>query len=171
MPTADFTPSVEELGRFMKTRTRTRMGAVVGTFDDTTPVTAAEAAELIANAADEVAITVGPNLPDGPEGEEGMYRNGAKALTTVLAAMNVEAALAPETIDDPRSAYNAYERRYIAFKKSLIEAVAEVQGGESDEGDDSSATINTGGTDGAGNAIPLPLFNFPEPMTRLEDRF
>lgn len=165
MPITDFTPTLEELGHFMKTRTRSRTayGSVVGTFDDNTPVTAVEAEELIAQAADEVAIAVGSDLPLGPENEPDLYERGAKALTLILAAMNLEIALVPEQVNDPRSAYAALERRYTSFRKSLIEAVSEARGGsgQGGEGDDSSATVNTG----------LPLFSFPEPMTRITDRF
>lgn len=164
MPTADFTPTLDELGKFMKSRTRSRAqyGTVVGTFNDDTPVTANEAEELIAQAADEVAIAVGSTLPDGPDDEPDLYRRGARSLVLVLAAMNVEIALMPEQVTDPKSAYAALERRFISYRKSLIEAVSEAKGGgDGGDGDDSSAT----------SASMFPVFTFPEPMTRLTDRF
>jgi hypothetical protein len=150
MPTADFTPTVEDLAFFMRARAKTRYGATVGTFDDTTPVTADQAAGLIDEALNEVAIAVGPNMPVGPDDDPDLYKNGAKALVLLLASMNVEITLAPEQVNDPRSPYAALERRYNNFHKALIEAVAEAQGGAAGEGE-SAATAASG----------LPAGHFP----------
>lgn len=152
MPTTDYKPTLEELGTFMRTRTKTRYGAVVGTFTDSTPVTDEQATELIEQAVDEVAIAVGANLPSGPEGDEDIYKKGAKALILLLSSMNVELQLAPEQVNDPRSPYAALERRYTAFRKSLIEAVTEARGG-------------TGGGESAGEdpgGYGFPSGGFPE---------
>lgn len=162
MPTTEYTPTVNELGLFLKSRTKTRFNAVVGTFTDATPVTAEEAQELIAQAVDEVAIAVGSNLPNGPDDDPDLFRRGAKSLTILLSAMNVESALVQEQVTDPRSAYAAFERRYNNFRKALIEAVTEARGasggGESDTGVDAAAAFGVAGS-------------FPEPMTRLDERF
>lgn len=154
MPVAEYTPTLAELGRFLKTRTRTRMGgAAAGTFNDTTALTAVEAQALIDEAADEVALSVGADLKDGPVGSENMYREGAKALVLLLAAMNVELALVPEQTSDPRSAYSALERRFNSFRDTLVEALG---------GEDSSVLDETM-TDETGAIISelTPWYSFP----------
>lgn len=162
MPTTEFTPTVDELGRFLRSRTKTRFNQVVGTFTDQTPVSAEGAEELIAEAVSEVAIAVGSNLPAGPEGEERLYMDGAKSLVLLLAAMNVELQLMPEASSDPRSAYALMERRYTAFRKSLIEAVSEARG-ESGGGGESDM--------GGGDRIPAPAGTFPEPGTTMREPY
>lgn len=130
MPTADYTPTVEELATFLKVRTKSRYGAVVGEFTADTPITATDAAELIAEAVNEVAIAVGSDVPDATNVEDvDSLRKGAKALVQILAAMNVELALVPEQINDPRSAYQALERRFTRLSKVLVEAITEAKGG------------------------------------------
>jgi hypothetical protein len=64
MPTTDYTPTAHDLAVFMKTRTKTRYGAVVGEFTDTTPVTLEEAGTLISQAVDETALAVGSDAAD-----------------------------------------------------------------------------------------------------------
>lgn len=130
MPTVDFTPTVEELGQFMRARTKTRYGLTVGTFNDDTPVTESQAEGLIAEAVDEVGIAVGPDLPEGPAGSEDIYKRSTKAAVLLLASMNVELQLVPDQVDDPRSPYAALERRYNSFRKALIEGVADARGDE-----------------------------------------
>lgn len=160
MPSADYLPDLTELGRFMKTRTRTRYGQVVGTFDENTAVTADEAAGLIVEAGDEVAIAVGSELPDGPAGDEDIYRKGAKSLVLILAAMNVEAALVPDQTDDPRSAYAALERRFTSLKKTLVEAITEALGG-----------TDGGEAVGPATGAALGYWSGPEPMTTIDEKF
>lgn len=161
MPTDAFTPTVDDLGQFMRARTKTRYGATVGTFNDSTPVTAEQAQGLIQEAVDEIALAVGSDLPAGPESDPDLFSRGARAAVLLLASMNVEITLAPEQISDPRSPYAALERRFNALLKRLIEAVTEArggtQGGESDTGV-SAAAFGVAGS-------------FPEPMTTLDERF
>lgn len=159
MPISDYLPDVTELGRFMKTRTRTRFGQVIGTFDENTAVTEVEAQGLIAEAAGEVAIAVGPSVPDGPDDDPDMYRNGAKQLVLILAAMNVEMTLAPETTDDVRSAYAALERRFKSLKDTLVEAITEANGGT--EGGEAAGT---GGS-------MVAWWSGPPPMTKMTDEY
>ncbi len=145
-----YQPSLEELGTFLKTRTRSRLGgAGIGTFDENTAVTATEALSLIQEAADEVALAIGSVMPDGPAVDPGMYRRGAKALVLLKAAMNVELALVPEQTSDPRSAYSALERRFESFLKTFIEAI----GGEGDSAVDEDIT--------PGVSELMPNFSFP----------
>lgn len=159
MPLADYMPDLPELGRFMKTRTRTRYGQVVGTFTEDTAVTADEASGLIAEAADEVALAIGPVLPDGPPGNEDFYVNGAKSLVLILSAMNVEAALVPDQTDDPRSAYAALERRYNSLKKTLVEAITEALGG------------TEGGEVAGSGGSATPYWTGPPPMTTMDEKY
>lgn len=161
MPTADFTPTVEELGHFMRARTKTRYGATVGTFTDTTPVTEPQAEGLIAEAVDEIGIAVGPDLPEGPAGSEDIYKRSTKAAVLLLASMNVELQLVPDQVDDPRSPYAALERRYNNFRKALIEAVADARGDET-QGEESVAVSDA----------RLPSYGgFPEPGTTTWERY
>lgn len=162
MPTDQFTPTVDELGQFMRARTKTRYGQTVGTFNDSTPVTAEQAQGLIQEAVDETALAVGSDLPAGPDGDPDLFTRGAKAVALLLASMNVELTLAPEQVSDPRSPYAALERRVNSLTKRLIEAVTEArggtEGGESDTGVVNAAAFGASGT-------------FPPPMTTLDERF
>lgn len=162
MPIADFTPTVDELAHFLRARTKTRYGATVGTFNNDTPVTLSQAQGLIAEAIDEVALAVGSDLPAGPGDDPDIFKRGAKAAVLLLSAMNVEITLAPEQVNDPRSPYAALEKRQTALTKRLIEAVTEARGGaaggESDTGVAPLSDLAGFGT-------------FPEPMTRLDQRW
>lgn len=161
MPAAEFTPTVDELGAFMRARTKTRYGQLAGTFNDTTPVTEPQAEGLIAEAADEVAIAVGPDLPLGPEGSEDIYKRSAKAVVLLLASMNVELQVVPDQVDDPRSPYAALERRYNSLRKALIEAVADARGDET--GGEESVAVSD---------ARLPSYGgFPPPGTTTWERF
>jgi hypothetical protein len=152
-------PTVADLGTFLKTRTKTRYGATVGLFNDTTPITTDEAETLIQEAADEVTIATGSEIPDGPNEDPDLYRRGVKALILLLAAMNAETVLSGEQVNDPRSPYTALERRYNALKKTVVEAVSEARGayggGESDAADS--------------GASGMPSYSFP-PASNLGTR-
>jgi hypothetical protein len=145
MPTTDYTPTAHDLAVFMKTRTKTRYGAVVGEFTDTTPVTLEEAGTLISQAVDETALAVGSDLPPGPENDEDLYERGAQQVVLLLSAMNVELAISGEQVTDPRSPYAALERRVNSLRKTLVEAVSEARGsyggGESDAADNLGETM------------------------------
>ncbi len=150
MPVAEYTPTVEELGRFLKARTRSRLGgAAAGTFDENTAITAEEAEGLIQEALDEVAPAIGTNMPLGPVDDPNFFKRGAKSLVLILSAMNVEMTLMPEQTSDPRSAYTALERRYIRFMKTMIDAL-------NGEGD---SAVDEGEVDGA--TEKQPSWSFP----------
>lgn len=160
MPTADYTPTVDELGAFMRARTKTRYGATVGTFDDTTPVTLSQATGLIAEAVDEIGIAVGPDMPVGPDDDPDIYKRATKSAVLLLASMNVELQLVPDQVDDPRSPYAALERRFNNFRKALIESVADARGDEA-EGEESVAVSDA----------RMPSYGFPPPGTTMDERF
>jgi hypothetical protein len=154
MPTTDYTPTAAELAVFMKTRTKTRFGAVVGEFTADTPVTLDEATDLIDQAVNETALAVGSDLPDGPADDVDLYRKGAQQVVLLLAAMNVELAISGEQVNDPRSPYAALERRVNSLRKTLIEAVSEMRGaygggGESDAADNLGESLH-------------PSYHFPQ---------
>lgn len=161
MPISDFTPTVGELAGFMKSRTKTRMGLQVGTFNDTTPVTAEEAEGLIAEALDEIALAVGPDLPEGSDDDPEFFKRGAKSAVLILSSMNVELQLAPEQVVDPRSPYAALERRLKSLLDRLIEAVSEARGGLGEPGDSVAAD----------SISPPASGTFPPPMTTLTEKF
>lgn len=167
MPTEAFTPVVGDLAQFMRARTKTRYGATVGTFDESTPVTDVQAQGLIQEAVDEVAIAVGSTLPPGPdEADPDLYNRGARALVLLLASMNVELTLSPEQVNDPRSPYAALERRFDSLKKTLVEAVSEARGGESVGGAGGGSDVAAGVT-----ASGYPAASFPPPSDTGSRRF
>lgn len=161
MPTIDYTPTAQELAVFMKTRTKTRYGAVVGAFNDSTPVTLEEATGLIAGAVDETALAVGSDLPDGPEDDKELYRRGAKSVVLLLSAMNVEMTISGEQVADPRSPYAVLERRYNGLSKRLMEAVTEARGGFG--GGESDASDN--------DEVAAPMGHFPPASDTMSRRF
>jgi hypothetical protein len=163
MPTTDYTPTAADLAVFMKTRTKTRFGAVVGEFTADTPVTLEEAQDLIDQAVNETALAVGSDLPDGPEDDDDLYRKGAQQVVLLLAAMNVELAISGEQVNDPRSPYVALERRVNILRETLIEAVSEARG----------VYGGGGGSDAADNQgeYGRPVFSFPPPSDTGTRRF
>lgn len=163
MPTTDFTPTIAELATFMKNRTKSRYGAVVGAFNADTPVTDTEAEDLIAQAVDEMALAVGSDLPTGPDDDPDLYRRGAKQAVLLLSAMNVELAISGEQVNDVRSPYAALERRLNGvngkggLRSTLIESVAEKIGLSGAEAGESVAV------DDVTIAIQQSFGSFPAP--------
>jgi hypothetical protein len=140
MPTSDYTPALADVGALMRARTKDKYGAEVGTFNTNTRPTAAEATSLIATAAKELAISVGADLPDGPDGDENRLKESAKVVTSILAAMYIEMSYWPENAQQPLSNYASLEKRYDRMYKKLLDEIAEaggeVSGEEGGSGDD-----------------------------------
>lgn len=142
MPTSDYTPEVSAVGTLLNLRTKDGNGNVVGTFQDkqgddeatATRPTATQVTELIAQAVGSVASRVGSTIPDAPDDPDA-YRNAAKSLVALRAAMLVELIYFPEQVRSDRSAYSEYKDLYDEGLETLASQVAE-EGGDTppDEG-------------------------------------
>lgn len=148
MPSSDYTPEVADVGNLLRARTRDDDGNELGTFTPATSPTDEQATALIAEAVQEMEARIGSDIPERLFGP-------ARAITSLLAAMNVETTYYPEQVSSGKSAHDAYERRVNAAlgtpSKSgwLVKAIV----------DESS-----GGAEGPEDDDLLPVFNFDDPL-------
>lgn len=148
MPTSEYTPSTADVGALVRARTVDAGGNEVGDFTADTRPTGDEVDVLIAEAIDEVASAVGPDVPDGPDPDDkDTLRRMAKRVTSLYAAANVELSYFPEQAGQNNSVYDKLLARARSTKETLVEAVAEVGGG----GDGQSV----------GGAGPMASYGFP----------
>lgn len=138
---AAYKPSVAHVGALLRTRTVDDDGNKLGTFtnDDTEP-TEDQAVEVIDEAVAEMESNVGTDIPVP-------LIRATRAVTSLLAAMNVELSYFPEQVGTDKSPYEALERRYNSALPRLIKALDDVQ---------------QGGDPGAQDDELVPLFNFDE---------
>lgn len=148
MPNSDYTPAVADVGNLLRARTRDDDGNELGTFTPVTTPTQDQAETIIEEAVQEISAIIGDDIPERLFGP-------AKAIVSLLGAMNVELTYYPEQVTAGTSAYEAYERRVnqaIGTPRSpgwLVKAVK-------DEG--------AGGEPGPSDDDLVPLFNFDDPV-------
>lgn len=136
----EFWPAISDVGALLRARTTDTNGNELGTFTDATRPTAQQAEDMIGNAARDVAIKIGNDIPDN-------LVPAAQSLVTLKAAMYIELSYFPEQVATGRSPYEQYKALYDETLPSLIEAV---QNEEAAAGDEDSTL--TGG---------FAKFNFP----------
>lgn len=126
MPVSDFSPSVEDLGALMRTRTQEN-GTETGTFGTETRPTADEALGAIRTAADDLAISIGENIPVA-------CFNAAKTLVKYRAAMLIELGFFAEQVREGASMYEAWKELYDEGLQGLINRIQSTEA----EGDDTT---------------------------------
>lgn len=134
MPLAEFTPAIDDVGAILRTRTRLAGGQEAGTFlpaaaVPTTTPTAEQVTGLITDAVADLGAALGPDIPNAPGADPTAYRNAAKRLAALGAALGVELTYFPEQVATNRSPYPQLLERYNARRKTLLEAIVEVGGG------------------------------------------
>lgn len=138
MPVSEFTPSTTDVGILVPARTVDSLGNETGDFGDLTRPSGEQAAGLIAEAVDEVASVVGPDVPDGPDPDDPTtLRKAAKRVTSLLAAANVELTYYPEDAGRNGSAYDKLMARYkdaLARLKTDVDDAAGTDDGEESGG-------------------------------------
>jgi hypothetical protein len=156
MPAA-YTPSVDEVGGFMRARTPDRWGDEEGTFNENTRPNAEQVEKEISDAVNEVSGHVG----DLDQNEQEFpcvirMRERAKSAVIIYTAMLIEIGYFPEQTAGQLSPYDRLEKLYEKKIKTLTEAVGECVGGTGESvGGEGDATAlmpsgNFGGLDGVG---------------------
>lgn len=105
MPTSEWTPSVDQVGAILRTRTKVRAGSEVGTFTDETRPTAQQVDELIRSAVNDVADVIGADVP-----LDRVTR--AADVAAIGAALLVELTFFPEQVATGRSPYDNLKALY-----------------------------------------------------------
>lgn len=159
MPTDEYTPTLENVGALVRTRTKDDQGVEIGTFNDKTIPTDAEVNELIAQAVEESFPVFGEDIPDSPGADKGILRRSARRLVALRAAALVEIVKAPEQVTRGTSPYqqyqDAWEKGLVRVGKAISEAgVGDIPGAQDDllSAIDSGFPVDAGGMVGWGTA-------------------
>lgn len=129
MATLDYTPTVQQVARHLRARTRGPSGAEVGTFDNTTVPTDEQVEAII----DMAMPFVSGMLGDVPEG----CSAGAQSLAALKAAEMVEISYFPEQLQ-PGGTVQALRALYADLLPSVQSCVS--GGGTGGGGDDGDST-------------------------------
>jgi hypothetical protein len=143
--TTNFTPSIADVGRLLRARTKDDKMREVGTFTSSTRPTNTDAADLIEQGTSDVASAAGGTIPD-------TLISDARSVSALRSAMLIELSYWPEQINNQMSAYQKYKDLY---DESLARLVKAVEGEVPGDG-------GGGGTDPQGNPIPMPSFSYPD---------
>lgn len=124
-PAIPYLPTVDDVGALLRARTKDTFGNEVGTFNANTRPTDVEVAELIDQAAQEVAMFIDTDIPDSAN-------TLASSVVAIDAAMLVELSYWPETVGTTNSAYDRYKE---LFDLKIVQLQAAVTREELQEGD------------------------------------
>lgn len=106
MPTSDYTPTIDEVGRRTASRTMiVETGERVGTFNADTRPTGDEVTELIQDAIVVVSSAVGVDLDEE-------FLPMARAAAIAHTCMSIEMSYYPETTTTGDSAFHAFDERF-----------------------------------------------------------
>jgi hypothetical protein len=120
-----YLPALSDVGSIMRARTRDSTGAEKGTFTSDTRPTGSEMTTIIRNAGRDVELKIGHKVPEE-------YLDDAKQLTKLRAAMLAELAYWPEQVESRTSPYSEYKALYEQALATLVEALVDVEGDDSD---------------------------------------
>jgi hypothetical protein len=145
---AEFYPTVTEVASKILGRTCDDLAQRQGTFTDVTTPTAKECQEVIEDAAIQVGMVLGNEIPD-------VLLDSARDLTALRAAMLIELEFYGSEVANGRSAYPQLKALYDELWPQVLANVQWVEAG-GDAGDPGEVA----GEDGDGGA-GLAFFNFP----------
>jgi hypothetical protein len=118
VPTEDTVrPSVAEVARLIRARTKDSDGVEVGTFNEDTRPTAEQVSGHIDSAVALVMVRF-QTLPDD-------YTDAARALVAYRAALQIEKSYFPEQVRSDRSAYDQLRQEYLDDLAALEQALSE----------------------------------------------
>lgn len=130
MPVSDYTPSIEDVGARLFSRTKTKGGQEAGTFNpstaeerDKTRPTAEQVMALISENVDTIAGEFGADIPDAPGDDPARFRKGVKSLVTLAVAMDVELNFYAEQVATGRSPYRDMKTLFDSRHKALLGAI------------------------------------------------
>jgi hypothetical protein len=111
-------PTVAEVARLIRARTKDSEGREVGTFtDDTRP-----SAEQVDEHIDSALALLSTRFPAGVAES---YQPAVRALVAYRAALQIEKSYFPEQVRSDRSAYTQLREEYFDDLNALLDAVAE----------------------------------------------
>lgn len=125
-------PTVDDVGALLRARTQDSHDDEIGTFNTETRPTGAEVDRIIAQAHNVILNSTG-NLDELSCSGAESIREGAKYLTSLLAACLIELSYFPEQVKSDRSPFQQYYDIFtgeIAGMPALVEAASECRGGE-----------------------------------------
>jgi hypothetical protein len=134
-----YLPALHEVGSMNRSRTRTPGGQELGTFTSATRPTSSDVRDLIRQAGNTVANSVGRDVPP-------RFQEAARALVTLRTNMLIELSYFPEQVQSNRSPYQQWKELYDADLASLVLAIGESGQGDDDAGD--AGFPSYGGFDG-----------------------
>jgi hypothetical protein len=124
MPTSDYRPTVDEIGKRLAARTmETDTGNRIGTFNADTRPTGEEVHDLIDDALTVVGAAVGVDL-------EAQYVPMAKAAVIAYTCMSVEMSFYPEATEAGDSAFHALKERFTQQIEFITNALNQQQPNE-----------------------------------------
>lgn len=123
MPASDYTPTVAEVARHIRARTRTSLGVLAGTFNTTTNPTDTQVDEHAAEAARELERHIGSEI-------DATLFEHATDVAAMMAAAQIELSYFPEAVRSGKSVYDQLVAM-IAEKLPLLKSsVNDVAAGE-----------------------------------------
>src|SRR5215472_5372654 len=131
----EWTPTLQDVGHVILSRTRDDNGNVLGTFTDVTQPTDDEARIIIQQAVDDCIPLLGTDIPDELIGE-------AQHVCAIRAAMYIEITFYANEVAVNRSVYPELKVLFDEKVKTLSQAIISVEAG----GDIADAAAGAGGT-------------------------
>jgi len=125
-PPVTVRPTVQDVARLLRARTKDSRGAELGTFTLDTRPTDMAVADLIIMAEGDLLAQTGSYLSE-------QQAAAVESMITLRTAMFVELSYFPEQVNSDRSAYQEYKRLY---DDSLASLLAELEGGGGGGGGD-----------------------------------
>lgn len=117
MPTSDYRPTVDEVGKRLAARTmEAETGNRIGTFNAETRPTGEEVHDLIDDALTVVGAAVGVDL-------DAEFVPMAKAAVIAYTCMSIELSFYPESTDAGDSAFRALKERFTQQVEYITEAL------------------------------------------------
>lgn len=117
MPTSDYRPTVDEVGKRLAARTmEAETGTRVGTFNAQTRPTGEEVHDLIDDALTVVGAAVGVDL-------DAEYVPMARAAAIAYTCMSIELSYYPESTESGDSAFRALKERFTQQVEYITEAL------------------------------------------------
>ena len=130
MPISDYTPSLQEVGSLIRSRTTDKGGNEIGSFNSDTQPNATQVNENIQDVVQELYSVFGADIPDSPNTDDpDVLRRSALRCACYGAAALVELSHFPEQVAAGRSPYKAYDERYQQAMKRISKAISEIEAG------------------------------------------
>lgn len=126
MATSDYKPTVSEVAKYLRTRTKGALNEGTGEFTEDTRPTEVQVSGLIDQAVDEVATSIGTLDSDLPCA--GNLKATAKGAVILYACVLIEMSYFPEQVGT-RSVAEGFERLYDKRMVALKDAVKDCLGG------------------------------------------